>query len=199
MNRIIPALLLCTFLSVQTGFAQTNTTPGSQSIDEQFESLLKSSNNFEDYKVIKKYKINQLRENSKKHVEGLNTQIGDLEGNINTLSTEIAQLKTSLNNTQTALGDTNKEKDSMSFFGSQMSKASYNTMVWAIAGALLLGLLFFIFKFKNGNILTKQAQRKLDDLEQDFDDYKRKSLEKEQKLGRQLQDERNKLAKAQKG
>jgi len=87
----------------------------------------------------------------------------------------------------------------MSFFGSQMSKAGYNTMVWAIAGALLLGLLFFIFKFKNGNILTKQAQRKLEDLEQGFDDYKRKSLEKEQKLGRQLQDERNKLAKAQKG
>ena len=199
MNRTISALLLCLFLCVQTMIAQTNVATEQQSIDEQFESLLKTSNNFEDYKVVKKYKINQLRENTKKHLEGLNTQIGDLEGNINTLSSEIAQLKTSLNNTQTSLDDTNKEKDSMSFFGSQMSKASYNTMVWAIAGALLLGLLFFIFKFKNGNILTKQAQRKLEDLEQGFDDYKRKSLEKEQKLGRQLQDERNKLAKAQKG
>lgn len=199
MNRKILALLLFIFLCSQANFAQSDPLAGPQSIDEQFESLLKSSNNFEDYKVIKKYKINQLRENTQKHIVNLNSQIGSLEDTINNLSSEIAELKTSLGNTQSSLENTNKEKDSMSFFGAQMSKTSYNTMVWSIAGLLLLGLLFFIFKFKNGNILTKQAQRKLEDLEFGFDDYKRKALEKEQKLGRQLQDERNKLAKALKG
>lgn len=199
MTRHIFILVLLIFLGLQTSFGQNVATTEPQSIDGKFENLLKTSNNFEEYKVIKKYRINQLRENTKKHIEGLNSQIGNLEGNINTLSSEIAQLKTSLSNTQTTLEDTNLEKDSMSFFGSQMSKSSYNTMVWSIAGVLLLGLLFFIFKYKNGNILTKQAQRKLDDLEYNFEDYKRKSLEKEQKLGRQLQDERNKLAQALKG
>ena len=199
MNRILPTLVLGILLFTQTGFAQNNAVSEPKTIDEEFENLLKTSNNFEDYKVVKKYKINQLRENTKKHIGGLNNQIGKLEENINTLSSEIAQLKTSLNNTQATLEDTNKKKDSMSFFGSQMSTSGYDAMVWSIAGVLLLALLFFIFKFKNGNILTKEAQRKLDDLEQGFDDYKRKSLEKEQKLGRQLQDERNKLAKAVKG
>lgn len=199
MTRHIPLLVLCIFLGIQTSFAQAEPAADLETIDGQFENLLKTSNNFEEYKVIKKYRINQLRENTKKHIEDLNGQIGTLEGTINTLSSEIAQLKTSLENTQATLDNTNLEKDSMSFFGSQMSKASYNTMVWSIAGILLLGLLFFIFKYKNGNVLTKQAQRKLEDLEYNFEDYKRKSLEKEQKLGRQLQDERNKLAKAIKG
>lgn len=199
MTRHILTLALFIFLGLQTSFTQNNPSAEPKTIDGQFQNLLKTSNNYEEYKVIKKYRINQLRENTKKHIEGLNAQISELEGTINTLSSEIAQLKTSLSNTQTTLDDTNLEKDSMSFFGAQMSKTGYSTMVWSIAGVLLLGLLFFIFKYKNGNILTKQAQLKLDDLEYNFEDYKRKSLEKEQKLGRQLQDERNKLAQALKG
>lgn len=199
MKRTIPTLLLLLVFCFQASIAQNDTATEPQTIDGQFEKLLKTSNNFEDYKVIKKYKINQLRENTQKHIVGLNTQINELEENINTLSSEIAELKTSLGNTQSTLEDTNKEKDSMNFFGTLMSKSGYNTMVWSIAGVLLLGLLLFIFKFKNSNILTRQAQKKLDEVEVDFEDYKRKSLEKEQKMGRQLQDERNKLAKALKG
>lgn len=167
-----------------------------QTIDEQFATIIKTSNSFEDYKVIKKYKINQLKDNTQKHIVDLNNQIVNLNKKIETQGKEIAQLKTSLGNTEATLEDTNKEKDAMNFFGAQMSKSGYNTMVWSIAGVLLLSLLLFIFKFKNSNILTKQAQKKLDEIEQDFEDYKRKALEKEQKLGRQLQDERNKLAKS---
>lgn len=199
MNRKILALLLFICLCGQSSFAQNKGTTAPQSIDEQFESVLKTSNNFEDFKVVKKYKINTLRENTQKRIKNLNSQIGSLEDTINLLSSEISELKTSLVNTQSSLENTKKEKDSMSFFGAQMSKSGYNTMVWSIAGILLLGLLFFIFKFKNGNILTKEAKRKLEDLEYAFEDYKRKALEKEQKMGRQLQDERNKLAKALKG
>lgn len=202
MIKRITLLLLLVACSLYT-FAQKAVDPtnsqGPQTIDEQFENVIKSSNSFEDYKVIKKYKINQLKENTNKHIIDLNNQIGTLNEKIEMQSKEISKLKASLSNTEITLEDTNKEKDSMKFFGSQMSKSSYNTMVWSIAGVLLLGLLFFIFRFKNSNILTKQAQKKLNEVEQDFEDYKRKALEKEQKLGRQLQDERNKLAKATKG
>lgn len=201
IKRITLLLLLvaCSQYTFAQEAADSTNSQGPQTIDEQFTNMIKSSNSFEDYKVIKKYKINQLKENTNKHIIDLNNQIGTLNEKIETQSKEISELKASLNTTEITLEDTNKEKDSMNFFGSQMNKSSYNTMVWSIAGLLLLGLLFFIFKFKNSNILTKQAQKKLDEVELDFEDYKRKALEKEQKLGRQLQDERNKLAKATKG
>lgn len=201
IKRITLLLLLvaCSQYTFAQEAADLTNSQEPKTIDEQFENVIKSSNSFEDYKVIKKYKINQLKENTNKHIIDLNNQIGTLNEKIEAQGKEISQLKTSLSNTQNTLENTNKEKDSMNFFGSQMSKSSYNTMVWSIAGILLLGLLLFIFKFKNSNILTKQAQKKLDEVELDFEDYKRKALEKEQKLGRQLQDERNKLAKAIKG
>ena len=47
----------------------------------------------------------------------------------------------------------------------------------------------------SSNILTKQAKKKLEEVENSFESYKHKALEKEQKLGRQLQDERNKSPK----
>ncbi len=199
MNRIISTLLLIALLFFKIGITQNDTVTKPETINDKFEKLLKASGNFEDYKVIKKHKIYQLRENTQKHILGLNSQISKLESNINSLSSEIAGLKTNLSNTKNTLEGINKEKNSMNFFGTLMSKSTYNMMVWSIATLLLLGLLFFIFKFKNSNILTKQAKNKLQEVENDFENYKHKALEKEQKLGRQLQDERNKLSKNTKG
>jgi hypothetical protein len=56
-----------------------------------------------------------------------------------------------------------------------------------------LALFYFIFKFSKSNILTKEAQNNLLDIEQEFEEYRKKSIEREQKLRRQLQDEINKL------
>ena len=196
MNKTTAIALFLVAFCFSIVIAQNDTTTQPQTIDGQFEKLLKTSSNFEDFKVIKKYKIYQLKENTQKHIVGLNSQISTLEGNINSLSSQIVALKASLSNTQTILKGIDKEKNSMKFFGSLISKSGYSTMVWSIVGLLLLGLSFFIFKFKNSNILTKQAHRKLEEVELNFEDYKRKSLEKEQKVGRLLQDERNKLAKA---
>jgi hypothetical protein len=54
-------------------------------------------------------------------------------------------------------------------------------------------LFYFIFKFSSSNVLTKEAQNSLLDVEQEFEQHRKKSLEREQKLRRQLQDEVNKL------
>lgn len=86
----------------------------------------------------------------------------------------------------------------MSFFGMRMSKASFQTLFWCIIAILLIGLLFFIFKFKNSNAITREVNNKFSELESEFEEYRRKAIEKEQKMGRQLLDERNKLIKATK-
>jgi len=194
-------LLLVCLLSLNT-FAQTpetTTTTTPQTIDEQFTEMVKSSNRYEDYKVIKQFKLNTLQGNIKKRISGLQAEIDGLNKTIEEQKSEVGNLTTRLGSTEETLTQTNLEKDSMNFLGNLMSKGSYNTMMWSIAGVLLLGLLFFIFKFKNSNAVTKEAQFKLDEVENEFEEYRKKALEKEQKLGRQLQDERNKLLKAAKG
>ena len=67
--------------------------------------------------------------------------------------------------------------------------------MWVIVFALVLILVFFIYKYKQSNVLTKEAKKNLAENEAEFDEYRKKSLEKQQKLGRQLQDEKNKQNK----
>jgi hypothetical protein len=73
-----------------------------------------------------------------------------------------------------------------------MGKTNYNILMWSIIAALLSLLLFFIYKFKNSNALTREAKLKLDEVETEFEEHRRTALEREQKVRRQLQDELNK-------
>jgi hypothetical protein len=74
----------------------------------------------------------------------------------------------------------------------QMSKGGYNALMWTIIAGLFALLLFFIYKFKNSNTITKQAKKALLETEEEYEEYRRNSLEREQKVRRQLQDEINK-------
>lgn len=195
MNAITKAFAFIFLLS----FTAVQAQDASKSIDDQFTEVIDGSNNYQKFKVIEKVKMTRLQQNTKKRIDGLQAEIENLKSEMAKQQAAAAQVSTDLAQTQATLETTEGEKDSMNFFGAQMSKGNYNTMVWSIAGVLLLALLFFIFKFRSSNVLTKTAQHKLDETEAEFEDYRRKALEKEQKLGRQLQDERNRALKSSKG
>ncbi|MFL0155057.1 hypothetical protein V2714_10940, partial [Tenacibaculum maritimum] len=63
---------------------------------------------------------------------------------------------------------------------------------WGVITILFISLFFFIYKFKESSALTKEAKNNLAEIEQEFEEHRKKSLEKEQKIRRQLQDEINK-------
>lgn len=84
----------------------------------------------------------------------------------------------------------------MSLLGAQMSKTSYNVLMWAIIAGLLALLLFFIYKFKNSNAVTKNAKHALAEIEEEFEEHRKTALDREQKVRRQLQDEINKQKNA---
>lgn len=191
-TKIIAVIFL---LCVTIASAQDATKP----IDEQFTEVIEGSNNYQQFKVIEKIKMNRLQANTKERIGNLQSEIASLKSEMASQQTAASKVSADLESTQQALEVTKGEKDSIVFLGSQMQKGTYQTMMWGIVGVLLLGLLFFIYRFRNSHILTKEAQLKLDETEAEFDDYRRKSLEKEQKLGRQLQDERNKALKLSKG
>jgi hypothetical protein len=105
---------------------------------------------------------------------------------------DIKVLQDKLNNTQADLDTVNSKKDEISLFGMGLSKGTYNTILFSTI-AILLGLLaFFIYQFKNSNVLTKEAKHQLTEVESEFDEHRRNALDREQKVRRQLQDLINK-------
>ncbi len=194
---ILTALLACNLQFGQETEETLSLDKGP--ISSQFDFIAKKSGNYRAdgvrYEVVKETNLYKIRKNvldtinaiSKKTVE-LKSTITEHEGTIESLNKKLAETTGNL----TAVTE---EKDSMSFLGIQVSKASYNVMLWTMIGALLMTLLFFIYKFRKSNILTQEARTNLSELEVEYEDHRRRALEREQKISRQLQDEINKYKK----
>jgi septal ring factor EnvC (AmiA/AmiB activator) len=188
-----------TLLCLTTANAQDNSTDDDDklslnegTIDNQFEYVIRRSNSYQEFKVVKKTWLYELKAHTIDSLNAVHKELSDTQATVNSQSNEINQLKTDLSNTKTNLENTNKQKDSMALFGIQMSKGGYNALMWIIIAALLALLLLFIYKFKNSNSVTKQAKKTLLETEEEYEEYRRNSLEREQKVRRQLQDEINK-------
>lgn len=198
--KITTKLLLVFTLAFvsQFSFAQEEELASQNgTIDDQFEYVFRTSGNFkgtngQKYEAVKFAALLKLKSNVLDSLKTTHTKLNNSEATVKTQSEEIAALKSQLGNTKETLATTNAEKDSMSLFGMQMSKPSYNILLWSIIGGLLALALFFFYRFNASNSSTKDAKRKLDEVEIEFEDHRRVALEREQKVRRQLQDVINK-------
>jgi uncharacterized integral membrane protein len=167
----------------------------SGSIDNQFEFVIRRSNSWQEYKTVKKTWLYTLKAHTLDSLKAVHKDLAETQAVVKTQAKEIENLKSNLLNTQNNLEKTNAEKDSMALFGIQMSKGGYNGLMWSIIAGLLALLIFFIYKFKNSNAITREAKKSLAEIEEEFDEHRRTALEREQKVRRQLQDEINKQKK----
>jgi len=198
------AVLICLFLGTPSSFAQTTQEEeeetislDSGTINNQFEYVIRKSGNFRGtdgnmYESVRIDMLPTLRSHTLDSLKAVHKDLFDTKKIVSAQASEIDDLKTNLTNTQNDLTKTNNEKNSMSLFGMQMSKTGYNVLLWSIIAALLAFLLFFIYKFNNSNVVTKDARRALEEMEEEFEEHRKTALEREQKVRRQLQDELNK-------
>jgi uncharacterized membrane-anchored protein YhcB (DUF1043 family) len=180
-------LFICIFSSTaQELDNQVNT------LEKQFDDLYRKSSSYQVYKVISKEKYQQLKQNVLDSINTLETKVSQKNNLLTKNSTEIEKTKQELALIKQNLDNSVSRENSISLFGIQLSKTSYNLMLWSIIVLLLAGLGYFIFKFFRSNVLTKEAQQNLIEVENEFETHRKKSLEREQKLRRKLQDEINK-------
>ncbi|RKE95049.1 tRNA (guanine-N1)-methyltransferase [Ichthyenterobacterium magnum] len=168
----------------------------SGTIDNQFDYVIRRSNSWQDYKTVKKTWLYKLKAHTLDSLKAVHKDLTDTQAIVDKQAKEISELKNNLTNTQTTLDQTNIEKDNISLFGIQMSKASYGILLWSVIGGLFALLLLFIYKFRSSNAVTKQAKLSLAETEEEFEEHRRNALEREQKVRRQLQDEINKQKNA---
>ncbi|SNR43749.1 hypothetical protein SAMN04488009_1713 [Maribacter sedimenticola] len=201
-NRIL--LVLAFLLVANLQYAQETEEDDKLSLDEgpisnQFDYISKRSGNYRAdgvrYEVVKESNLFKIRKNVLDSIAAMNKKTSELKATISEHETTISSLNKKLEETTTNLVAVTEEKDSMSFIGIPVSKGTYNFILWTIIGGLFLLLGLFIYKFRNSNILTQEAKQNLSELEVEYEDHRRRALEREQKISRQLQDEINKQKK----
>ncbi|MEM7486967.1 MAG: tRNA (guanine-N1)-methyltransferase [Bacteroidota bacterium] len=190
--------LFITFLPILAQDDQSESSPDNTLVG-QFQQLEKKSGNYRAngirYEVVRIGDLAKIKKNIFDSINSANTSIKNLSATIESNNSKIEELNSQLQETTNNLETVTEEKDSMSFFGALVSKGTYNLILWSIIFALLLFLLFFIYRFRNSNFLTHQAKTALADVEKEYEEHRRRALEREQKISRQLQDELNKQKK----
>ncbi|WP_420573086.1 tRNA (guanine-N1)-methyltransferase [Kordia sp.] len=161
-------------------------------IKEQFEFILKNSNKYKNYKVVKRDWIEKLQRNVADSINAIKKEYTTEVSKVATQQTEIEKLKTDLASVNQKIDDLNTEKDSISLLGIQFSKGTYQMLMWGIIAVLAVLWLFFTYRFKASNTITKEAKAKLAEIELEFEEHRKRALEREQQVRRKLQDEINK-------
>jgi hypothetical protein len=185
-------IILTAFLITSISLAQETTIEDTNTIENQFDKIYRKSTTYQVYKVISKDSYQQLKSNVLDSLESSKKNISKKESLLIAERNSIKETKELLAKTELELNDSLSKENSISVAGLQLSKTTYNLTLWSIIIAMLLALTYFIFKFSKSNVLTKEAKSNLIEVEQEFEQHRKKTLEREQKLRRQLQDEINK-------
>jgi hypothetical protein len=185
-------LVFTAILFVSISFAQEATENEDTSLSGKFEKLYRVSTNYQEYKVIGKEKFLILKQQVLDSLKTAKNQITKKNNLLKEAQKNIGSIQENLRQTRLELETTLQEKNTIFLFGKPVSKTFYSFLLWSLILILFAGLIYFIFKFTENNILTERAEGNLKDIEIEYEQYRKKALEREQKLRRTLQDEINK-------
>jgi len=204
MNKLILLflLLVITNLSVTQSVAQNTTRIDSNStvsvitdpsLRGQYELLLSRSKSYYGFKLINPYKLSVFYKNVADSIRAERITRKKTEAKFNAQTAEITKLNDQIKGNQNSLASSNSKIDEITFLGIAFSKSSYNAMVWAIIVLLALSLTFVVIRSAKSIQEAKYRTGLYEEISKEYQTYKTKANEKEKKLARELQDERNKL------
>lgn len=189
---LLLVLLQTTILVAQRGNSKEM---NKLSLTEQFDYIYKKSSSYQVYKVISKELFLKIKKNTTDSLKFLQNQVENSQKTIDEQSRTIENTNQSLEEANQKIKKLTDEKNSISFLGISFKKGFYNTVLFFIILLLSSLLALFVYKFKNGNQITQKAKKDLNELNDEFEEHRAKSLEREQKVRRELQDFINKSKK----
>lgn len=188
MKRIKRILLIATLALTSTVFAQGNV----KTITNQFSTLFNTSSNYQNFKIVDKQSLLDLQHNVEDSLRQYKTTVTanqalidqhkqDLETATQKLATAEQELKTSL-----------AKEEHFEFLGIAANKNTIQTIILALFAFMFVLVALFYYRFKRCHVDTKDALLKLKETDEELEEFRKSSLEREQKIRRQLQDEINK-------
>lgn len=188
MKRKKRILLVATLALTSTVFAQGNV----RTINNQFSSLFNKSSNYQNYKIVDKQSLLDLQQNVEDSISNYKGKIAEGQSLVLQHQKELADVSQKLETVEQELKTSLAKEENFEFLGIAANKNTFQTVILLLFALLLAMAGVFYYRFKKSNVDTKDALNKLRDTDEEFEEFRKLSLEREQKIRRQLQDEINK-------
>lgn len=193
----IAYLFIITLLILSLPVVSHSQTPEESSRNKtlkvQLQEILDKSESYTEYKVIKRISLSQYSNAVQDTVNVSRQEIKVLKNTVSDQSSQISTLSKRITDLETQLAQSEELRESLTFLGFNLNKATYHTVVWLIIGVLTAFGVFAYTSFVRSNKITAKSKKEYKALEVEYEEHKKKSHEKQIKVGRELQTERNKI------
>ncbi|MEO5603387.1 MAG: hypothetical protein ABIR06_20880 [Cyclobacteriaceae bacterium] len=188
-------LLICV-LAVVGVSAQTASDAlerDSQTLRQRYLVMKNKSQNYQEYKVIKENILDGMWGIIQDSLNVKQASFRQAQSEINKLNQELDKNKAALKSKEESMQDVQYASTHISVMGIDFDKGFFAAMVGVIL--LLLGLVIAVIYYTL-KMMRKNLSEKIDlmnSISSEYEEYKRKAMDKQTKLSRELQNERNKL------
>jgi len=168
-------------------------TSTDHSLNGQYNEMLKHSWKQQGYQVLNPTRLTALWKSVQDTLRAERTKTAPLKAKIEEQAKTIKDLKTQVTTGEQNLEESRNSVNEVSFLGIGVDKSTYSTIMWGAIITLAAALLIVLFTAGKSIREAKYRRQLYDEIAAEYQAYKVKANDKEKKLARELQTERNRV------
>ena len=196
MRNIIPVVIFLFSASVSFGQQESDALEGNHPLNERYQLLKSKSQNYREYKVIKENVLDAFWKIVRDSVASKQATLAAKDQNIQKLNATLAETQAKLKEKEESMANIVHDSTHIRVLGINFAKGVFITTVMIIFAILVLMVLLISGRLKMIHSSMKERADAFTSLSNEFEEYKRKAMEKQTKLSRELQNERNRLSES---
>lgn len=185
-------LLLIAGMAYAQADAEGITSLEEGTVQEKFDFIKQKSGNYLDNKVVKLVDLNAMQQIVQDSLRAERAAISELRLARKVSQDSLAKVKKELKEVEEALVAVKEKSEKMSFLGAPVSKGAFSSIMWALVLLSLGGLIFVLYSGRENRDVVEKTKESLDRIQEEYDGFRKRALEREQKLKRDLIDAQNK-------
>lgn len=186
-------LLLLAASTVTFAQKASDALTGDHTLRERYLIMKSKSQSYGEYKVIKESTLDGVWKIHLDSIAAKKESLAKANSNIRDLQGQLKEKIATLNEKEKSMAAISHESTHIEVIGIDMLKSTFITVMAVTIAALLLLLVLVIGRMKLQSNALSERNLAVSALTSEFEDYKHRAMDKQTKLSRELQDERNKL------
>ena len=154
----------------------------SNTIEDQINYIEERTRIYENYRAIREDMFQKINSNVLDSLNAYKNEIRDLNNRISELDNANENLQNTLDETEVTLEEVTRTKNDISFFGLEISKVIYNSLMLIIIAALVIFLVMGFMLYKRNRFITNRTREDLKNLKDEFEEYRQSSRRAREKM-----------------
>ena len=198
MNKQLFTFLIIPVVLFTTVFSSANAQDTSATVDKSLagqyrEIIQKSKNDARGFKVVNPARLSSFNKSFSDSLRQTRRDLATAQNKIAAQNKTISSLQADVSSKDKSLNESRAMVDDISLLGIPVSKSTYNWIMWGLVILLGASLAFVVFQSAGYRREARYRIKLFSELSDEFQQHKTKSNDKEKRLARELQTEKNRV------